>query len=294
MKCFFSAAFAGIAFLSLWATPVDAQIDIKTSVNHTYYLEGEPIKVTLTITNQSGRSLSLAEDPDWIDAVVTDERGQPIPRRSPLYLGAIPVTLPEGSTAAFRFDIAPNYDFPHEGRYRVLPAVQFPEWPDPVEAEIGRIHIVSGVELWKRRIAVTDSEGETSQREYRVMEINRLDGNHLYLQARLADSERVIGVEYLGKLVAFNEPSATIDPSNNAHILNQFGRISYRYSIVSPDGELLGRQTYKHGPGRPKLSRNEENLVIVTGGTLSPNNTDYIINKTPVHLDPIEIGPVIQ
>lgn len=291
MKRYFIAC---LGLLTLWTTPVQAQIDIETSVNHTYYLEGEPIKVTLTITNRSGRSLSLAEDPDWIDTVVTDERGQPIPRRSPLYLGAIPVTLPEGSTAAFRFDITPNYDFPHEGRYRVRPSVRFPEWPDPVNAEVGRLHIVSGVSLWKRRFAVTDSEGKASQREYRVMEINRLDGNHLYLQARLADSKRILGVEYLGKLVSFAEPSATIDPSNNAHVLNQFGRISHRYSIVSPDGELLGRQTYKHGPGRPTLSRNEENLVVISGGTLSPNITDYIINETPVHLPPIEIGPVIQ
>ena len=54
MNRFLIAMLAGFGFVSLWATPANAQIEIKTSVDRTYYLAGEAIKLTLSISNQSG------------------------------------------------------------------------------------------------------------------------------------------------------------------------------------------------------------------------------------------------
>lgn len=270
------------------------QVDISVDLNHTYYLSGEPVLALMTFKNRAGRDLTLASEPRWIEVRVTDAVGEPVARRSPVFAGAAPVVLPSGREARYRLDLAPFFDFPRPGRYRVRIAARFPEWSEVVAAQEAHLRVVSGVALWSERFAVTDDRGDVSRREYRLMQVNRLDATHVYLQVRLVANERVVGVEQIGTMVSFADPEGQIDPVGNAHLLVQFGRESYRYCVVSPNGQLIARQTYVHGPGQPQFRRNEAGLIVVRGGSLKPNATDYFIEEDTLLLDPLDLGPVLR
>ena len=87
-------------------------------------------------------------------------------------------------------------------------------------------------------------------------------------------SAHVIKVIYIGPMVSISKLDRQIDRANNLHILYQHAAHSYRYTMVTPDGEIVIRQTHEINEGRPKLQGDGNGKFRVVGGLRLPSDSD--------------------
>jgi len=70
----------------------------------------------------------------------------------------------------------------------------------------------------------------------------------------------------VGQILSFSHPEPQIDKSSNLHLIYQSWAKVYSYSVFSPDGELVKRETYDYIATRPRLQVDKDGLVGVVGG----------------------------
>jgi hypothetical protein len=96
----------------------------------------------------------------------------------------------------------------------------------------------------------------------------------LYLRLTDDTENKVFRVFPLGTLVSFSRPEAQIDKESKLHVLFQTGARSFIYSVVSPDGILLVRQTHDYTQTRPILKNGDDGRIHVSGGMRRPTSRD--------------------
>jgi hypothetical protein len=57
--------------------------------------------------------------------------------------------------------------------------------------------------------------------------------------------------------------------------LFQTGARDFTYCVISPDGELLKRQTHYYTDTRPKLHADQDGQIRVAGGKRAVSSTDW-------------------
>jgi hypothetical protein len=89
----------------------------------------------------------------------------------------------------------------------------------------------------------------------------------LYVRVTDATEATVFRVMQLGVLTSFSTPEAVVDSTSQLHVLFQTSQRGFAYSIITPDGEQIIRQTYEiAGTSRPRLRAEDDGRVIVNGG----------------------------
>ena len=69
----------------------------------------------------------------------------------------------------------------------------------------------------------------------------------LMLYVRVTGSDgNIYKVFPLGRMLSFGQPEPQVDKLSNLHVLYQDGPRAFNYTVTSPDGTLLIRQTYKN------------------------------------------------
>ena len=82
------------------------------------------------------------------------------------------------------------------------------------------------------------------------------------------DSGIVYATYSLGRVIAFDEPQAELDRSNQLHILHCAAPRSWAYARVGLNGELLAHSSFMETKTRPRLFHTAEGTVAVRGGML--------------------------
>ena len=88
----------------------------------------------------------------------------------------------------------------------------------------------------------------------------------LYVRVTDQSESRIIRVFPVGPLISFSSPEHQIDQSSNLHVLYQTGAKSFNYSVVTPGGQLLVRETYEYTDTRPGLRVDRQGRIFITGG----------------------------
>jgi hypothetical protein len=78
----------------------------------------------------------------------------------------------------------------------------------------------------------------------------------------------------IDKLISFSNPEGQLDRFNNLHILYQTGAKSFLYTLINPDGILIGRETHDISATRPALRADKDGHIKVVGGTRRYTSTD--------------------
>jgi len=255
-----------------------AQVKARLVLEQDQFLVGEELQVAVKVTNRSGQTLHLGEEPDWLTFSIEAVDGTIVVKN-----GEAPVTgafaLASGQVATRRVNLEPYFDIHRVGRYRVKARVNIKAWDHTIATEAESFDIIKGARLWTQAFGMSLPEGVTNQppeiRRYYLEQANHLRGQlRLYLRVTDAADSQVIKVLPIGSMVSFSNPDCQIDRLNNLHILYQKGAQTYLYTMVSPAGDLLIRQTHEITTTRPKLRADEDGNFSVVGGArrLSPDD----------------------
>ncbi len=251
-----------------------AQVSVELDFDKEFYIADEPMMANVRITNFSGRTLSFGEDSSWLQFSVDRRDGLLVDRRgAPEVRGVFEV--PNAKRATRRVNLAPHFSMGKPGLYQVGATVLFSDLAQIVSAPQAEVSIIGATTLWRQEFGVTLPEsGELDVRRYSL--IRALNGNRFELYVRVArrDGSHVFGVFPVGNMVSFGEPETQIDQANRLHILQQYGARSFRYLVVTPDGELYLRHRYDYSLTRPRLAPDPETWIRVEGGRRVPRSND--------------------
>jgi hypothetical protein len=242
-----------------------AQVTVEVVVDQAQFLRDEPLPVKVRVTNRSGRTLHLGQDNEWLAFAIESLDGAVVGRLAqPQVSGAF--TLESAQVATRLVDLMPCFDLSQPGRYTVVATVKIKELNDEVEGKPKPFEVIRGTRLWEQAFGLPASGGPPEVRKYVLQQASYRKELKLYLRLTDADEQKVFRVFPLGPLVSFSQPEAQVDKAGYLHVLCQTGARSFLFYVISPDGEVVQRQTHDYAATRPVLRSTDDGRIIVAGG----------------------------
>ena len=281
--------------LSLWRgiwvvalLPVSAQVTVEVTQDQDQFLPAEAMPTAVRITNRSGQSLRLGREQDWLTFSVQSHGAEIVPK-----IAEVPVVgefvLDSSKVVTKRVDLAPCFSLNHSGHYSVSATVRIKDWNQEITSPPRNFDIIEGARLWEQDIGVPNSAGPTNAipevRKFILQQANYLKAQlRLYLRLTDASGSKTFRVFPIGPMVSFSRPEAQVDKFSNLHLLYQDAAHSFRYTVVSPEGEIIARRVYDYVDKRPRLQPDEDGKIFVTGGVrrVTPNDVPSSMPTTPV------------
>ncbi len=244
------------------------------------FLPDEDLQLKVRITNRSGQPVSFGRDNNWITFNIMGEKNYLVPKISEMpVIGEF--TLLSGQTGTRELNPTPFFDFRRPGHYRIGATIKIPHWNIEIPCKSASFTVANGVPwhgLANLQFGVPPPPGVSNAlpeiRNYSLIKVAYLDQLRLYF--RLTDNDgRTLKVFPLSGMLSFSEPEAQMDRSNNLHVLMQTGARSFTYSLVSPEGRLMARQTFDYSATRPVLRADGDGGVFVGGGQRRLAESDF-------------------
>jgi len=268
----------GLLLVSL--SPLAAQVSVEVVLEQDQFLRDESLPVKVRITNRSGQTLNLGKEADWLRFTLESRDGGAVSR-----LGDAPVmgefSLESSLAASKPVDLMPYFDLSKPGRYTVTATVKIKQWNQEVSSRAKDFEIVRGTKLWEQEFGVPVAAGPPEVRKYALQQANYLKRLLLYVRLTDPDEGHVFRVFPVGPLVSFSKPETQLDKENNLHLLFQTGARSFAYAVVSPNGEVILRQTHDYTATRPVLRSNEAGKIFVAGGLRRAADDDLPLRSPP-------------
>lgn len=252
-----------------FAGALSAQVTMELSLDQEQFLPGETLPVIVRIANRSGQTLTLGMEEDWLKFTV-ESRDVPIVVKN----GEAPVVekivLDSAKAVIKRVNIAPYFNLKKPGHYSVMATAVIKDWNQQIVSAPVQFDIINAARLLDQEFGVPLPAGEASRppevRKYTLLQANYLKkGLTLYFQLS-EPSGKLDKVFPLGPMLNINLPDTQLDRLSNLHVLYQIGAHTSCYTVLSPEGVLLKRQTYEFTT-RPRLKLDDEGNVAVTGAT---------------------------
>ena len=253
-----------ISALLLASVSAMAQVTVDIQFDQEHFLRSESLPVRVRIANLSGRTLHLGQGLEWLTFEVEGREGILLAKKGEIPI-AKPFDLESSKTATLRADLMPYFNLSEPGHYALTVNVKVPELNKEVSTPPKPFDIVSGTKIWERAFGVPGTTPPET-RKYALQQATFLKQLRLYVRVTDADEETVYRVVPLGMLLSFSTPETQIDRSSNLHVLFQNSARGFFYGVISPDGELIIRQTYDYGDVRPRLRAEEDGRVVVANG----------------------------
>jgi hypothetical protein len=274
-----------LCLLAGLASPAWGQVAVEVVLDQEQFLPGEALNVAVKVSNRSGQKLSFGTEPDWLTFAVESRDGLVVPK-----IGEAPVAgsfeLESAERGTKHVDIGPYFSMMQPGRYSVIATVQIKEWGQAVSSQPRNFNIMEGAKLWEQEFGVPSGSGGTNAvpevRKYILQQANYLKGKlRLYLRLTDVTGTKVFRVVPVGIILSFSRPEPRIDRFSNLHLLYQNWAHSFSYTVFSPDGEIVDRQTYDYTDTRPRLLTDDQGRISVVGGLRRVTS-----NGSPVTAEP--------
>ena len=241
-----------------------AQVTVEVLFEQEQFLRSESLPIKVRIVNSSGQTLHLGREADWLAFEITDTSGHAVRRLGKVPL-ADPFSLESAKTASLKTDLMPYFELNTVGRFTVAVSVNIPQLAQTFSAKPQGFDIISGTKLWEREFGLPGA-GVPEVRKYALQQATFLRQLRLYTRVTDPGESKVFRVTPLGPLMSFSKPETQLDKSCQLHVLFQTGARTFLYEIVTPDGELIIRQTHEYSESRPMLRTSEDGAVFVAGG----------------------------
>jgi len=276
-----------------------AQITVEVMLDQQQFLPAESLPVAVRITNRSGQPMHLGVETNWLTFSVSAVDNFIVPRiADPPVLGEF--DLDSGKMATKRLDLAPYFKLERQGSYRIVATLHIKDWDKEVPSLPKTFDVIDGAKLWSQAFGLPASGGPPNAapevRKYTLEQANYLkDQLRMYVMVSDAAETHVFKVRAIGPMVSFSQPEAQLDPLSRLHVLYQSGAHDYTYTVVTPDGDLVGQEKYDYlNTPRPRLQVDADGNITVYGGMrrVKPNLDDYPAlmpsSQTP---DPVPANP---
>jgi hypothetical protein len=271
-----------LALLTVVAGPARAQfngITAELQLIQDQYLPDEDLQLKVKITNRSGQPVSFGQDDTWITFTIVGENNYLVPKISEMPVSG-EFTLLSGQAGARALNLTPYFDFRRPGHYRIAATIKISQWNQEIPCKSAAFTVANGLPLHgmaNLQFGVPPPPGVSNAvpevRNYSLIKVAYLDKLKLYF--RLTDGNgRTLKVFPLSQMLSFSQPEAQMDRFNNFHVLTQTGARSFTYSVVSPEGRLIARQTHEYGLTRPVLRATDDGGIFVGGGRQRLSDSD--------------------
>jgi hypothetical protein len=255
------------ALLLLACLPASGQVAVELILDQKQFLRDESLPIKVRISNRSGQTLKLAEDPDWLTFQVENRDGSAVPQHEGPVVQE-PFELESASAATRRVDLMRFFTLSRPGAYKVTASLRLKDWNQQITSKQENFDIIPGAKIWEQEFGVPRRDGPPEVRKYTLQQANYLKQLLLYARVTDARDTEVFRVLPLGPLVSFHNPEAQVDRASNLHVLFQKYARSFYYVVVSPQGEIQQRETHEYvGSSRPVLRADEFGNFSVSGGT---------------------------
>ena len=254
-----------LALLASMTLAARAQVTAELVLDQEQFLRSESLAVRLKISNFSGRTLELGEEPDWLSFTVDAEQGKELSRTGEIPLPK-PFRLESSKTVSLRTDLMPHFDLKDPGHYTLNATVKIPQIEKEIIVKPKTFDIIAGTKLWEKDVGIPATQ-PPEVRKFALQQATFLKQLRLYVRLTDETDTKVIRVLPLGALLSFSTPEPLVDKLSNLHVLFQYGPRSFLYSVVTPDGDQIIRQTYDYyGNSRPHIRAEEDGRITVIGG----------------------------
>lgn len=263
-----SPRFLVLALLCALAPSIHAQVEVHLDIPRHLFLCYEPIIATVTITNMTGRDLTLEDKaPDkWFSFEIIDAQQVPLPPRAADY-HLQPLTIPMGQTVKRKVNLVNLYPVTDYGVYHVRALVYMAAMDKYFASPVSAIEVSEGQTLWQQTVGIPDGQENAGQyRSYELLSFRQPKNNMLYVRVEDHNAGVVYATLPLGPLVDGYAPEAQVDLLSQLHILQMVSPKEYLYTRLGPNAQMLGQQDYTDLKTRPRLKRTGDGDVAIGGG----------------------------
>jgi len=268
--------------LCLVASTAGAQIQVELKFPRLQYIAYEPVVANLVITNLAGRDVDLrdADGQSWFGFEVTANEGRSIAPIS--NATSEPLNISAGQRVTRKINLTPLFGVHDFGTYRVRAHIYFADLNKFYYSQTKVFEVTDARPIWQKTVGVPDGESASGNaRTYSLMTNRFPDHTSLYVRVEDKDSGIVYATYSLGQLIAFGEPQAEFDRSNQLHVLYCAAPRSWSYARVGLNGELVSRASFAETRTRPRLVHSEEGVVKIAGGMMDTPVTQATRETAP-------------
>jgi len=284
----------GLFILALLAggASLHAQLRVEATLSRGLFIRFEPIVVTVSITNLSGRELEFADGDGqpWFGFQIQTADGRPIPTRVNGY-SLPPAQMGSGQTLVRQINLTPLYELDQFGGYRLRATAFLNSDQKFYSSSPLSFEITEGRQVWQQKVGVPAGQpGEGGIRQITLLAHRLPQSTALYIRIEDPDKGRIFCTHRIGRFVNFGPPTVELDSQNQVHILQLLAPRSYLYSHFGLNGEVIDRKIYNTATTPPRLQRTPDGGIEVSGGQyFDPNaapveKAEESLNARPVPL----------
>jgi len=271
--------------LAGWVFTSAAQVTVEVELDQQQYLPSESLPVAVKITNRSGQTIHLGEDPNWLTFSVESEDGFVVIKNGEAPVVG-PFDLESSQMATKRVDLEPWFTLNKAGRYHLVATLRIKDWSAEEASAPTFFDVINGVTIWSQEFGLPVPPEAVSRvpqvRQYTLVKANYLKSQlRLYAQVSDPGDARIYKVVNVGPLVSFSQPEAQIDRLGNLQVLYQSGASLFSYTVLDSNGEFVRREIFDYVNSRPRLSVDANGDLTVIGGVRRLKPTEMPRVKMP-------------
>ena len=258
-----------LACLCFIATSAVAQIQVDLRFTRLQYIAYESVVANLTITNLAGRDVDLRDEngQGWFGFEVTGDEGRSIAPISNIQTE--PLNVAAGKRVTRKINLTPLFGVHDFGTYHVRAHIYFADLNKFYYSPTKVFEVSDARPIWRKTVGVPEgTSARGNARTYSLMTNRFPDHTSLYVRVEDKDSGMVYSTFSLGQIIAFDQPQAELDQSNQLHILYCAAPRSWGYACIGLNGELLSRASFSETKTRPRLVHSDDGVVKVAGGLM--------------------------
>lgn len=174
-----------------------------------------------------------------------------------------------GKTVTRKVNLTPAFDVNDYGAYHVRANVFFPDLNRFFYSQSKVFQVTDARAIWQKTVGLPEgSAGAGDTRTYSLLSNRFPDHTSLYVRVEDKTTGVVYSTYSLGRVIAYDEPQAELDPANQLHVLHCAAPRTWSYSHIGLNGELLAHSTFMETKTRPRLRHAAGGTVAVHGGML--------------------------
>lgn len=258
------------------AGSLSAQVIVEVVLEQNQFIPNETIPVKARVVNHSGQTIQFGSE-DWLSYSVEARDGvEVIKSGEPPQPHGFDLKSSETATTP-RTDLAPYFSVTKPGRYAVTATVRVKDWDRALVSKPKYFDVVRGQIIWEQDFGVPQSatnHDAPEVRKYQLQQATMSRAMRLYVRLTDAGETKTFRVAPIGPMISFSDPQTRIDQASNLHLLYQEGARLYSYTVFTPDGDLIVRQTYGYGGSSPHLIVDDAGKVGVVGGVRRSEDND--------------------
>ena len=249
-------------------TPARAQIAVDISLKQRLFILHEPVLATVTIVNQTGRDITLADtrQSQWFGFQISTDGDHFVPPRD-LDYHLPPLAMRAGETLKRTVNLGDLYSLGEFGIYRVRANIYYAEMDRYFNSKPTHVEITEGRAMWRRTAGVpvgVKNAGETHI--FTLLAHQRGEQNMLYVRVEDQDRGTIYCTNPLGRIIDGASPEIQFDSGNNLYILQLIAQRTFVLSKIGVNGEFMGQSHYSAPKTRPSLRKLPNGTLQIIGG----------------------------